>query len=326
MPPRVEKPEAVKDLAVAQVGRSLVVRFTSPQLATDGGRLTRPLEIEILRAVTSPGGTAAAAERQFDVWVTLLPDAAPAADAEGNVRLRIRLSEDDFARWRNSTLTLALRSLTRTYTGRGVVSELSNVVHLRVLEVSGPVEDLRAQATEQAVELAWSPPGPRSLEPAGYRVYRSRAGTEGPFERIAEVEAPVYRDPDFTFGRTLHYKVRAVFRDLDQEAESEDAAPVGITPRDLFPPAPPENLGGLYTRDAVELIWRANTETDLAGYLVYRRGEQPEFTRLTDAPVATPLYRDQKIERDHAYVYRVTAMDLAGNESPPSNEVAVETR
>jgi hypothetical protein len=316
---------AVTDLAVTQVGRSLLIRFTPPQLATDGERLTRPLEIEILRAAT-PGGTAAAADRQFDVWVTLQPDAAPAPGPEGRLQLPASLSEEDFARWRNATLTLAVRSLTRTYTGRAIVSEISNVVHLRVLDVSGPVKDLRAQATEQAVELAWSPPEPRSLKPAGYRVYRSRAGAAGPFERIAEVEAPVYRDPDFTFGRSLHYKVRALFRDLDQEAESEDAAPVGITPRDFFPPAPPADLAGLYTREAVELIWRANAETDLAGYLVYRRGEQPDFTRLTDAPVATPLYRDQNIERDHAYVYRVTAVDLAGNESAPSNEVAVETR
>ncbi len=324
VPPRVEQPVAVADLSVVQVGRSLVLRFTPPQLATDGERLTKPLEIQVLRAVYAGGGSPAAAEPAYEVWMTLLPDALPGG--EGPVRHVIRLSDDELARLRSAALALAVRSLTRSYTGRGIVSELSNVVHARVLDVSGPVEDLRAQATETAVELTWSPPEDRSLAPAGFRVYRSRTGAAGPFEQVAEVAGAVFRDRDFAFGRTLHYKVRAVFRDLGQEAEGEDSPAVEITPRDLFPPAAPENLAGLYTSQAVELIWRANSETDLGGYFVYRRGEQAGFARLTDSPVATPLYRDESVEHDRSYVYRVTAVDLAGNESPPSNEVTVETR
>lgn len=324
MPPRVEKPVAVTDFGVSQVGRSLVIRFTRPQLATDGGRLTKPLEVEILRAVYPTGGAPSPVEPAYEIWVRFVPDRLPSG--EGPIRHGVRLTEDEFARLRGATLALAVRSLTRTYSGRGVVSEISNVAHLRLLDVSGPVENLRARATETAIELKWSPSLDRSLAPSAYRIYRSRTDGSGPFEQVAEVTEAVFRDKDFAFDRAHYYKVRAVFRDVGQEAESEDSPVVEITPRDAFPPAAPENLSGLYTTQAVELIWRANTETDLAGYFVYRRSEQTEFARLGSGLVATPIYRDESVEPDHTYVYRVTAVDLSGNESPPSNEVTVETR
>jgi fibronectin type 3 domain-containing protein len=81
----------------------------------------------------------------------------------------------------------------------------------------------------------------------------------------------------------------------------------------------------LYTNGAVELVWTANTEKDLAGYYVYRRedGEQPR--RLNKELLRTPILRDASVQPSHTYFYRVTAVDLSGNESQPSEEVEVET-
>jgi len=54
-PPRVERPEQITDLAVTQVGRTLDLSFTPPELAADGERLSKPLEIEIFRTVAPAG-------------------------------------------------------------------------------------------------------------------------------------------------------------------------------------------------------------------------------------------------------------------------------
>src|SRR3989449_2048020 len=71
-PPRIEKPERVTDLAVVQIGRALVLSFTPPALATDGERLSKPLEIQIFRSVTPPGQKTVDALGAGQPWTTLL--------------------------------------------------------------------------------------------------------------------------------------------------------------------------------------------------------------------------------------------------------------
>jgi fibronectin type 3 domain-containing protein len=116
-----------------------------------------------------------------------------------------------------------------------------------------------------------------------------------------------------------------VFKDGGTTAESEPSQPYQVIPRDIFPPARPTGLTGLYTTGAVELVWDANTEKDLAGYYVYRHenGEQPK--RLNKALLPTPILRDTSVQPGRTYFYQVTAVDLSNNESRPGPEVEVET-
>ena len=66
-------------------------------------------------------------------------------------------------------------------------------------------------------------------------------------------------------------------------------------------------------------------EAKIAGYRVYRRDrDNGAWGRLNSELVATPAYRDTTVEAGRRYGYRVTAVDAAGNESAPSDEV-VET-
>jgi len=156
-------------------------------------------------------------------------------------------------------------------------------------------------------------------------VYRSTTGKPGTFQLAGESKEPSYLDNNFEFGRAYTYEVGAVFKDGGTTAESEPSPPCQVIPRDVFPPARPTGLTGLYTNGAVELVWDANTETDLAGYYVYRRenGEQPK--RLNRALLPTPLLRDAGVQPDRTYFYQVTAVDLSNNESRPCPEVEVET-
>jgi hypothetical protein len=143
---------------------------------------------------------------------------------------------------------------------------------------------------------------------------------------LGETPATSYLDPEFQFDHAYSYKVRVVFKESDQTAESDDSLPAQITPRDTFPPTAPTGVNAVYAVRAVELIWNASTEPDLAGYNVYRREEPGAFQRINRQLLPTPIYRDPSVEPGRHYAYRVTAVDLANNESPPSAESFVESR
>ena len=99
-----------------------------------------------------------------------------------------------------------------------------------------------------------------------------------------------------------------------------------ITPRDVYPPPVPAGLSAVYTGQSVELIWTADVEADLAGYNVYRREEGGPFQKINKEPLITPIFRDSSAQAERSYFYRVTAVDLTGNESAPSEEFGIETR
>ncbi len=116
------------------------------------------------------------------------------------------------------------------------------------------------------------------------------------------------------------------------EVRSAISPPVTMQMRDIFPPRVPTGLeavpgGGTAADRSIDLSWSPNTESDLAGYIVYRqeidaKGEAAgTATRLNPTPVVGPAYRDQTAMSGHRYAYRVTAVDTAGNESAPSDPV-----
>ena len=328
-PPRLEVPERVTDFSAFQVGRTLEIRFALPQQAVDGERLTKPLEIEILRARIPPGSVPPKSP-PLALWTRLQPDQWTRYTNDRRVIYPARLSEEEYKNWQTEDSIIAIRTLTRGFRRRPVESEISNLVRLRLLDVSGPTNHIESQTTEKAIELRWPPPastfgGQQAKSLAGYRIYRSRTGKPGSFQLLGESKEPRYLDSDFEFGRAYSYEVRAFFKEGATIAEGEGSQPCEVIPRDTFPPARPKGLTALYTAGAVELVWTANSEKDLAGYYVYRRekGEQPK--KLNKELLRTPILRDVSVQPGHIYFYQVTAVDLSNNESQPCEEISVET-
>jgi fibronectin type 3 domain-containing protein len=72
----------------------------------------------------------------------------------------------------------------------------------------------------------------------------------------------------------------------------------------------------------------ANSETDLAGYYVYRSTDpnlpKDKWLKLTPALFTKTTFTDENVEAGKTYYYYVVAVDAAGNVSPIS-EVASDS-
>lgn len=150
-------------------------------------------------------------------------------------------------------------------------------------------------------------------------------------------------DTSAVMGDTYTYvaqRVRAVQIGTHQlEIHSQPSTPATLVMRDTFPPKTPtglETISGTAASDStdataqaapyIDLSWEPNSETDLAGYRVYRQLAAPDgspqgpLARLTALPIAVPAYRDVAVKAGQGYIYSVTAVDAAGNESSPSGK------
>jgi hypothetical protein len=85
---------------------------------------------------------------------------------------------------------------------------------------------------------------------------------------------------------------------------------------DNVSPNSPQGVSAGFTTNTVTIRWRANTETDVYEYAIYR-GTTASFTPTSPlAKVRTPQYLDVLSQTGVTYYYKVSAVDVSGNESP----------
>jgi hypothetical protein len=87
---------------------------------------------------------------------------------------------------------------------------------------------------------------------------------------------------------------------------------------DITPPAAPTGLYAIPGNGYIDLFWDANTETDLAGYRVYRKAPgQEDFVLISGETrlVIGERYRDDAVTNGLQYSYKITARDDAANEA-----------
>lgn len=77
------------------------------------------------------------------------------------------------------------------------------------------------------------------------------------------------------------------------------------------------------TTGSVTLSWNANTESDLAGYKIYRATSSGGYgAPIATLPAGTTQYVSSGLAMGSTYFFVITAYDQAGNESPFSNETS----
>jgi hypothetical protein len=332
-------PQGIGDLAAHQQGQAVVLTFTLPKESVGKAPLPETPAIEIYRGARNPGDKGKVATRLI---YRIPPEMVNGYLHDGKIEFRDTL---EAASKPGQELDYAVR----TRLLKKVASAESNVAAVSLVPAPAPPSSVHANITEPAIELTWTPPasdiyGAALSTPVAFRIYRAELepGTQVPSDLSqAKLHAPLtllgpaptasFRDEHFTFGSTYLYVVRAVAEESGQSVESADSTPAVVTPKDVFPPATPNGMVAAIVAATnqepahVELSWSISPEPDLAGYWVYR-SEDPGTLgqRLNSQALLSPAFRDMTAVTGKRYVYRVSAIDRSGNESPLSSPVSAE--
>jgi hypothetical protein len=215
------------------------------------------------------------------------------------------------------------------------------------------VRQLAAKVTENSIDLRWPPvtqtSGGEPITVNEYHIYRGELDSRSydpatstadiphekflaPLALLNRSDGPEYHDTLFEFGKLYLYLVRSVTTAAGSPLESNDSDPLVVKTVDTFPPATPTELVATMLENSgtppaveVDLSWSISTESDLAGYRIYRSERENEKGELLIQDLLlSPAYRDTSVQSGHRYWYSVTAVDRSSNESAPTPQVAAD--
>ncbi|HUI81285.1 MAG TPA: fibronectin type III domain-containing protein [Bryobacteraceae bacterium] len=298
LPPLANIPARVVDLTAVQRGGQIQAQFTLPMLTTEGVTIRSPLELD-LRVGESE---APFHEEEWAAHARKVPGRSASA---GIAKLQFPSAE-----WTGKQVLIAVRIIG----SNGKASAWSNFVAVPVVAAPATPTNVKVEAVPTGVTVTWNAPGTR------FRVFRRTGTAEA--ETVATVEQPSWTDTSTQYGQKYTYQVQSITSlGQNREALSELSTPAAITPEDRFPPAVPTGLRAAASPNSVELSWDTNTESDLAGYRLYRSTAGGRAERI--AEVTIPAYSDHMVEPGKTYRYEVSAFDRSGHESPHSAPVEI---
>ncbi len=349
-PPSLRLPQTVDNLSATRKGDRVILAWSPPGETTDHQTIRWPTTTRICR-VMNQFPTNVCGEVVKEIKSSELATTTPGAR-------RPLVSFED-------VLPPALIGPNQaTYTvevlnQRGHSAGLSNQVRVPLVATLPPPADFHATLDAQGPLLQWNaltnpPPSPDISY--RLRVYR-RAHGKTEFALISELPYQVgkgeARDRNFEWEQEYDYKIASVTvlatpghptgaaagpAESATEVEGDDSAQVHLAVHDVFPPAVPSGLQAVFSsvgqKPFIDLTWAPNTESDLAGYIVYRRvdhrGAASDFVAVTPAPVKAPAWRDNDVQPGQTYYYTVAAIDVRGNQSaqsaPAEESVPLEVR
>jgi hypothetical protein len=228
----------------------------------------------------------------------------------------------------------------------------SNAAVVLAGEAPAPVANLTAEVRKDGAVLRWAPSSSDAaqLNHASIRLHRKLLTPQPapkpksdqgllppppePVERTLLVDSTSNGralDKEIHFGKTYEYRAQRIARvtvgSQTLELDGPISGPVRVEALDIFPPAVPTGLAAVATaaspgaEAAIDLSWQPDTETDLAGYAVYRREGNASWQRISpQQPVVGPAFHDAGVQSGHTYRYAVSAIDQGGHESARSIE------
>jgi hypothetical protein len=232
-----------------------------------------------------------------------------------------RQGEADFVLDTDAQGNFRYRAVVQRY--RGAVPSTSETRELRVSpapDTTAPAvpTGLTATAGDGSVALDWADVSASDLR--GYYVYYATSAS-GPWSQAnaTPVTTSSYTASGLSNGTPYYFCVRSIDFNGNLSACSTSASATPAPPADTTAPATPQALTATSGDRAVDLDWADVTASDLAGYRVYMAtAADGPWTLLTAEPVASSAYRAEGLTNGTEYFFRVTAVDTAGNESPPS--------
>ena len=339
-PPSLELARPVRDLKATRKGNAVHLTWSVPELTEDHQTFRHAGPTRVCRSLGSP-------LRECRTPVAQLrPQKAP---VQQNSRFKrkensqkVTPPEESYTDQLSSSLELQSPTSNVVYAvsvlnSYGRSAGVSNQVEVPSAPTLPPPQHLNAQVSTEGVKLVWSAVTPFSQIPGlqyEYRVYRRDVASN--HDAIAgEVPVndpanPSFLDTGFEWEKTYDYRVTVVTvvdrSEGPEQVEGEDTPPIRVVAHDIFPPAAPAGLQAVFSgpgqKPFIDLVWAGNSETDLAGYNVYRHEASGEPVKINTEVVKTPAFRDSGVLPGQKYFYSISAVDARGNESPRSEEAS----
>jgi fibronectin type 3 domain-containing protein/uncharacterized membrane protein len=155
----------------------------------------------------------------------------------------------------------------------------------------------------------------------GYNVKRATV-SGGPYTTIAtDVTGLTFTDTTVINGTRYYYVVSS----QSGTYESGDSTEVSVYP--LATPVAPTNLTATQAKggNSANLVWQQSTSAQIQFNRVYRSINGGAFTQIAQLSART-TFSDSKLNRKTTYNYKVTAINVNGQESAFSNTVIVRPK
>lgn len=344
LPPSLRLPRPVDDLQAVRKGDKVFLRWQEPTETTDRQGIKGETTMRLCRSYRTQNQA-------------ICNNVVAEIKSTGNVGGKPFEQVDDLTSiLRNYTTQNYVIYNVEVLNGSGRSAGPSNAVTVFLAPSMPAATDVRASLTRRnAIVLQWNAPSPptglRNLDNR-YKFKVMRALRDDGLPKtsdknvqhaivLAEVLAAAgpqsYEDTTFEWEKTYEYRIVGLTQVLSNdgkllaEFEGDDSPTAEIVARDIFAPDAPQGLqavaAGVLENNYsfIDLSWSPNQESDIAGYNVYRSADSEPSRRVNSELLKTPTFRDRApAVAGKAYTYRVTAVDLRGNESKPS-EPATET-
>lgn len=313
------------------------LRVRAVDLAGNERAVVRSFQVDTTPSA-APMALVATLQGSNDVALTWT--ASPSTDVAGYRLLRGRAGEG-LAR-RPGALVQGTSMVDRgvpdgTWTYAVVAVDLADLESSRTNEASVEIDTARPTATIASPAAGARVRAVVTVQGAAtakqFREYRLSVGvgaSPASFTSVRTSPAPVtgilgtVDTTGFASGATLTLRLEA------EDARGRVAEARSSVVVDNTGPAAPVLVSVTPSGRYAYAVWRASTEPDLAGYLLFRNGvlvNAAEGASLDDLARyllsrTSTSYSDSNLD-DGTYRYELRAMDQAGNLSPPSNAISV---
>jgi fibronectin type 3 domain-containing protein len=331
LPPVERIPQRTELLSGAQRGNQVILVWPAPRRNAGSGSVQSIRRVDVYRVAEKPDAPLPLTEDEFAARATMI----------GSVTYDdIKKATDNLTY--TDTLQLAgepsrLRYAVRYVNASGQRAAFSNFLLVEpAARIAEAPSNVSAELTEPAIVLHWDAPkqnidASTPVNLLGYNVYRVNAAQNEVGQTPVNqglITTTQYQDQNFKFGEKYTYIVRAVsLGTLARQVESLNSPIVEAAPIDRFPPAAPTGFSIGPAPGRLSLFFAPNSESDIAGYLIYRSTDPnlpKPWTLLTSTLLTRTTFTDENVDPGKTYYYYLVAVDTSGNKSEPS-EVRSDT-
>ena len=205
------------------------------------------------------------------------------------------------------------------------ISQLSVIVYANPVSRELPIPlNLRTMKYGKAVMLVWEDMGKIMPQITGYKVYRklidNKSKKTSEFEPVCKMdETNNFIDSLVTPGVLYEYAISSLGIAGSESGLSQSAEYFS----ESLKPFPPAGLRAIAGRDEVLLHWDSPGTNDIKEYRLYRETVGNKAELIATLKSGTTDFTDKIKDKTKTFYYKVSLINLKGEESDVSDEVGV---